>query len=252
VSDQTAVTGTAVKEIAALAHEARAVQEIVINGATFTDRPLHRADAEPRRPEALEFYTLAAFADYLKAEAEGGETGRPFVHVATPTRVDAISKLFGEDEHLRRNPARAVCKSAAMHGFAFNSAVTLEMLAIALQTCFEPGRGHVNGLRQFCASVRSSSEIGVADDGVSQQISAKSGVAAVLPTPVVNPWSLAPWRTFSEIPQPESPFILRFIKGDEPRAGLFETGDARWQVEAVQAIATKLRELLGEGWTVLG
>jgi hypothetical protein len=249
------VTATAVQEIATLAQKALAPHVLEVGDYTFTTRDLKRVDTDRARPETLEFYTLAGFAAYLKAEGEAPgapEDAPTFIHVESPTRVTAVSALHGNDNNLRRAPARAVCKNAAMHGFSFNNAVGLEMLAIALQTCFEPGRGQIDRLRQFCASVRSTEEIGVADDSVSQQVSAKSGIAAVLPTPVVNPWSLAPWRTFSEVAQPESPYILRFFKGEEPRAGLFETGDARWQVEAVQAIGAKLRELLGDGWTVLG
>lgn len=249
MSDQTAVTATAVNEIAALAERGAEVQRFTVGDAEFADRALVRINSDPQRPETLEFYTLAGFVKYLEAE---DEDTRPLIHVVNAGRVDAVSELYGADLHLRRNPARAVCKNAAMHGFSFNNAVPIELLTIALQTCFEPGRGQIDDLRQFCASVRSTSEIGVDDDGVSQSIAAKSGIAATLPTRVNNPWRLAPWRTFSEIPQPESPYILRFIKGEEPRAGLFETGDARWQVEAVEAIAKQLRVLLGQDWKILG
>lgn len=248
MTDQTSLSATAVEQIAALAQKAQAPQTTEVGEYTFTARDLKRVNIDPARPETLEFYTLDGFAAYLKAENEADLV----VHVVSPTRVDAVSKLLGEDKHLRRNIARAVCKNAVLHGFSFNNPVSLELLAIALQTCFEPGRGKIDELRAFCASVRSTQEIGTDDDGVSQQIAAKSGIVAVQPTRVNNPWSLAPWRTFAEIAQPESPFILRFIKAEEARAGLFETGDARWQVEAVKSIAAKLRELLGTAWTVLG
>lgn len=246
---ETSVTATAVKEIAELAQRAAAVQTQVEGEYTFTDRPLHRLDQDPESPPLLEFYTLAGFAAYLQAET-GGE--RPLVHVVSPVRVDAVSKLLGQDRHLRRRPASAVCKSAAMHGFAFNQFTSLDGLAIALQTCFEQARGTVDELRRFCASVRSSRTLGIADDGVSQTVEAKRGIAAVQTTPVSNPWLLAPWRTFAEVPQPISPFVLRFREDDDPEAGLYETGDARWQVEAVQSIATFLRNVLGPDWTVLG
>lgn len=246
---ETSVTATAVKEIADLARQAAIVQEITKGDYTFTDRLLHRLDMDPKSPVVLEFYTLAGFAEYLKAEAEDDQ---PLVHVVSPVRVDAVSKLLGRDGHLRRRPASAVCKSAAMHGFAFNQFTSLDSLAIALQTCFEPARGTVDELRRFCASVRSSRTLGIADDGVSQTVEAKRGIAAVQTTPVGNPWILAPWRTFAEVSQPISPFVLRFREDDEPEAGLYETGDARWQVEAVQSIATFVRAALGPDWTVLG
>lgn len=250
MSDTSTLTATAVQEIAGLAQRAIQPQYATIGDYTYSERSLTRLDTDPRRPETLEFYTLNGFADYLLAEAEG--TTRPFIHVVSPTRVDAISALTGKDRNLRRNPARAVCKTAVLQGFSFNNPIALETLNIALQTCFEPARGQIDALRRFCASVRSTQELGTADDGVSQEVNAKRGIAAVQPTQVTNPWLLAPWRTFAEVPQPVSPFILRFKQSDEPLAGLFETGDASWQVEAVKVIAAALRTRLGDEWKVLG
>lgn len=249
MSGETAVTATAVREIADLAREATIPYTTPLGPYIYARQSLVRVDVDPRRPETLEFYTLAGFVTYLKAE---DEDKRPFVHVVSPTRVDAVSALFGADTHLRRNPARAVCKTAVLQGFSFNNAIPLETLSIALQTCFEPNRGQITELRKFCAAVKSSQEIGVADDGVSQTVAAKRGIASVQTAPVNNPWELAPWRTFAEVPQPISPFVLRFSEGEEPRAGLYETGDAGWQVDAVKSIASFLRDQLGEGWKVLG
>jgi hypothetical protein len=246
--DSTAVTATAVQEIAALAQEAQQVQRLEAGEYEYTNRPLIRIDTDPQVPVPLEFYTLGAFAAYLEAE---DETRNPLVHVVSPRQVDAVSKLIGEDNHLRRVPARAVLKSA-IQGFMFGQQMPLEMLNIALQTCFQPTIGQIEELRRFCASVRSSQSVGVDDDGVSQTVEAKSGIAAVRTTPVNNPWHLAPWRTFAEVAQPVSPFILRFKQGEEPQAGLYETGDGSWQVDAVKAIAAYLSDRLGPDWTVLG
>lgn len=247
MNDPTAVTGNAVREIATLAERAALVQVQRFGDYEFTDRPVQRVDVDPKGPEPREFYTLAAFATYLKAEGESDL----LVHVMTPERVDAVSKLYGRDRNLRRIPARAVYRGQ-LQGFSFGTPVTMDALSIALQTCFEPKAGQVEALRQFCASVRSTNEVGVDDDGVSQVVAAKSGIAAVKTTPVNNPWLLAPWRTFAEVEQPTSPFILRFKQADEPQGGLYETGDGSWRVEAVKRIAAFLRAQLGTGWTVLG
>jgi hypothetical protein len=253
-TDPTAVTGTAVAEIAALASEASKVQLVDVPNAKYADRELFRIDADPKLPTALEFFTLAGLVDYLDAEyGEAEPEDRPLVHVVSPVRVNVVSRLLGEHKHLRRHVAAAVCHSATLEGFQFNQFVPLDTMAIALQTCFEAEVGDVEELRRFCASVRTTASIQLADDGVSQAVEAKSGIAAVQTTGVKNPWQLAPWRTFAEVAQPLSPFVLRFKEGEgKPIAGLFKTGDANWQVEAVKAIADKLREDVGDGWEVLG
>lgn len=248
MTDQTSVTGTAVTEIATLAQRAAAVQRFTIAGREFADRGLARIDVDPKTPTMLEFFTLAGFAAFLKAENE-----TVMVHVVSPTSVVAVSGLGGIDRHLRRALAQASCRPD-LKGFRFNQYEPLTDLSIALQTCFVPGEGQVRDLQQFCAAVRATQEIGVDDDGVSQTVQARRGVAAVQEARVNNPWLLAPWRTFAEVPQPASPFVLRFVKeeGELPEAGLFETGDSYWQVRAVRAIADVLQTLLGPDWKVLG
>lgn len=249
-TDPTLLSGTAVAAVAALAQEASILQRVEAEGVLFTDRVLHRVDTDPKLPKPLEFYTLAGLTGYLVAEDHGDTL--PLVHVVSPTRVDVVSSLMGPHRHLRRHVAAAVCHTAKLEGFDFGQYVSLETLAIALQTCFESSP-ELEALRAFCASVRSTASIQLADDGVSQAVEAKAGIAAVTTTGVKNPWMLAPWRTFAEIPQPASAFVLRFKESDgKPLAGLFRTGDARWQVEAVASIAMLLREELGNGWSVLG
>lgn len=247
MSDPTAVTGTAVQEIASLAERAKQVQSLTVGARTYVDRQMFDVYGREVMPDPLEFTTLDGFAAYLLAEGEPA-----FVHVVSPVRVVAVSPLRGTDKSQRRSLARADCRTAVLDGFSFNEYADLGSLAIALQTCFAP-TGEVAPLRKFCASVRGTQEIGVDDDGLSQSVQAKSGVAAVMPTAVSNPWMLAPWRTFAEVTQPLSPFVLRFNKeeGERPEAALFQVGDARWQVEAVKSIAVHLRGTLGPDWHVL-
>jgi hypothetical protein len=246
----TVLDGAAIEAVASLTRQADDPKIITVGDYEFSTghSALVRVDTDRKLPGTREFYTLSGFAGFLVAEKLAA-----VVHVMAPTMVEAISSLHGVDKHLRATYARAVCKTATTLGFRFNEIMALERLNIALQTCFEPGIGDIDDLRHFCASVRSSEEIGVADDGVSQTVQAKSGIAAVQTTGVRNPWELAPWRTFSEVSQPQAPFVLRFERdGDGPTAGLFETGDQRWQVEAIKSIATFLTGQTGLTVQVVG
>lgn len=244
------LTDAAIQSIHQLAVMAETVDEMEIGGRKFTDREIHRVNLDPDLPKALPFYGLAGLVGYLKADSAAAGA---LVHVVSPTKVEAVGVLEGDDKHLRRVFAVAESQLGAASGFAFNNAASVEQLNIALLTCFEPSKGDIAKLREFCASVRDTSELGLADDGVSQSVSAKSGVAAVLATAVRNPWQLAPFRTFAEVDQPLSPYVLRFFKSSEgPKAGLFETGNAQWKPAAVAAIATWLRSALGPEWKVLG
>lgn len=245
----TTLDQTAVQEVAGLATKAAQVQLLEIDGRKFTNSPgALRLNVDPDLPEPLKFYTLNAFVDYLQAEEE-----QAFIHVVSAVQVNAVGRLEGHDKSQRRNIASALTPIAT--GLALNSPISMEDLAIGLQTCFSQDLGDIAKLRAFCASVRSTESVGVDDDGVSQTVAAKRGIAAVQTTAVMNPWNLAPYRTFAEVAQPISPFVLRFRDarhGDDMSAGLYETGNQLWRVIAVQAVATYLRDKLGKAWPVLG
>jgi hypothetical protein len=242
------LSGDAVEKIAQLGRGASSPQIVDVGDYAFSREELHRVDVDAERPEALTFYTLQGLVDFVQVEQPKGA----LVHVLSPKEVHVIGPLEGVDNHLRRRYAIAACQTGVL-GFGFNRPMPLEGLAIGLQTCFSPGRHpDLLDLQKFCAEVRSTEEVGVADDGISQTVQAKSGIAAVMSRAVKNPWFLAPWRTFTEIDQPLSPFVLRFQRGEQPTGGLYETGDGGWQVEAVTAIAVYLREKLGTVAMVLG
>lgn len=255
MESRTVLDGDAIENVAELAKRAAEVQEFKYttpggNGERrFTDKTLVEVRLDPRMPEAIKFGALTPFRDYLLADEAA--TGL-LVCVVSPYRVDAFSKLEGTDKHLRRLVAIAECQPSTA-GFRFNAFEEMSPFNIALQTCFVPSEGRIEELRKFSASVKADAEIRIDDDGFSQQVTAKAGVAAVTGVQVQNPWELAPWRTFAEVEQPLSPFILRFQREDgEPvEAGLFETGNQQWRNVAIARVAAWLRTGM-PGWKVLG
>ena len=56
--------------------------------------------------------------------------------------------------------------------------------------------------------------------------------------------TLMPFRTFREVPQPESEFILRL--DDKGRIGLFEADGGMWKIEAKLNIEHYLNDKLKE------
>ena len=93
------------------------------------------------------------------------------------------------------------------------------------------------------------------DNGVSQQtVTTAGGVVLVGTAPVPNPVTLAPYRTFREIEQPESLFVLRMRTGkdgEKPTAALFEADGGSWKLEAIKRIAAYLREQVGTSPAVI-
>ena len=95
---------------------------------------------------------------------------------------------------------------------------------------------------RFVGTMRDEQSNQTADDGFSQRVTVRTGVAQVGDVTIVNPVYLAPRRTFPEIDQPESPYILRLREG--PQAALFRADDQAWRVEAIASIGAWLRDRL--------
>ena len=88
----------------------------------------------------------------------------------------------------------------------------------------------------------------IGDNGVSQAVTIKTGVASVGQAEVPNPVTLAPYRTFPEIIQPESKFIFRMKEG--PSAALFEADGGAWRNQAILGIKEYLKEALKDNENV--
>ena len=116
-----------------------------------------------------------------------------------------------------------------------------EALFVALQTCFIPSDCR-DVVMRVVNNMTEEQSMQVSDDGVSQRVMVKSGVQEVDKTIFKNPAYLRPMRTFTEVEQVESPFVVRFKEGK--RAAIFETDGGQWQVEAVRRVGAYLRERL--------
>jgi hypothetical protein len=100
----------------------------------------------------------------------------------------------------------------------------------------------------FVSRLTVTDEVGVHDDGITQEVSVKRGMSGALKEPgsfkpiVV----LKPYRTFREIDQPESQLLFRMKaeEGKVPTLALFEADGGKWKIEAVQRIAEYFLERL--------
>jgi hypothetical protein len=78
------------------------------------------------------------------------------------------------------------------------------------------------------------------DDGITQRVSTKKGVSGrLIEIPVQNPFMLTPYRTFYELEQPTSAFILRVKDGS---AALYEGDGGLWVKAARERICAWLRK----------
>ena len=97
---------------------------------------------------------------------------------------------------------------------------------------------------RFVAGIVQIAEVKTADDGISQRVTAKTGIARVAEVDIPNPLTLQPYRTFPEAQQPESDFVFRVRTASDNAIGvaLFEADGGRWKLQAALNIKEWLTE----------
>ena len=82
------------------------------------------------------------------------------------------------------------------------------------------------------------------DNGISQEVSVRTGAVLKEQQTVQPIVRLQPYRTFLEVEQPASDFLLRLDK--EGRPALYEADGGAWKLEAKRNIAAYLGEQLAD------
>jgi hypothetical protein len=203
-----------------------------IGNRTFSTQPMHVV--KQPLPSTLEVNSLSGLVGFLKSKFDGDE--KLLVHVETPTLV-TVSSVLNEDS----NRKELIKSKALLPNFTFDRFHDTEDFNIRLQSCFVKNEDR-DIMLQVVGNIREEKVNTIGDDGVSQSVTAKVGVATVAQVQVPNPVSLAPYRTFVEVQQPESNFVFRMQNG--PKCALFEADGGAWKLEAMKRIEAYLDEAL--------
>lgn len=196
-------------------------------------------------PEPLVIHTLTGLVDYIKVQTAAElDNEQFFVHVERHDEVSVVSNLNLFDAN-RKAFVHVVLPE--YDGFPFGRWLDLESFIIQLQAKFELDPT-VNKVLQLFSNIKEEAIRVSQDDGISQTVTAKSGVARVEEVEVPNPVALRPYRTFLEIEQPTSPFVLRMRKdnNDVLMAALFEADGGKWRLDAIKSIRDYLGGQLSE------
>ena len=250
--DNTLLTANAVREIERLTAEALG-ETVEIDDVVYTTRQVF----DPRRPEPLpdpvEVATLQSFVELVKdATDNDGDYRRGrglFVHVEGPTEVDLWTGIFGEfHQRAHLAGARAIVPDLKLERF-----LDPELFVIELQCKFEPTDDRAK-VFQVAGNLQAELVQTVEDDGVSQRATARSGLVKVAKVDVPNPVQLTPFRSFPEVEQVTSPFVLRLQggAGKPPSCALFEADGGRWRLEAIRCVKEWLAGELGDSVPVYG
>lgn len=212
-------------------------------GRTYTDKKMTLIPQEVTA-HSLVTHTLSSIVDYIMSGADKDHlpASKFIIHIAGHDRVELYKELNCDKE--RDELISAACDGS---DFPFGHFLPLENFIINLQSLFVQDE-NTNELLKFVGSVKNDSSAEQHDNGVSQQVSMKQGISLTMTAKVPNPVLLCPFRTFSEVDQPQSAFVFR-LRNDSSQgvmAALFEADGAAWKREAIGTIQTYFSDYLND------
>jgi hypothetical protein len=186
---------------------------------------------------ALALSSLSGLVSAYKAKV--GKLGsRVALHVVNYLQVDLVDL---DENEVGKRLTYATAKHVPDTSFKFGEFMDPEPFLLKFRAGFYFNDEAVK-VQQLCSTIGSASGVAIADDGISQEVTVKSGTltkaGVLLPADGVP---LIPWRTFRDASPVESRFLLRMrgVKDGLPQIALFEI-DGRWQIDTVNSIRSYL------------
>lgn len=221
-----------------------------VNGHTFADGELHEVIPEVDMPNLLPVNSLDALVKMVKHE--GCKKYEDFPLFVAAKKYDEVVCYSPVSEEYRKDRIVLYCAHATdVPGLDSNSKFGFEQAQIALQTRFEetPDRGY---MLRLCSQITCGGKVTYNDNGIATSVVTQKGVA-LQGTETIKPLvKLRPYRTFQEVAQPESLFLIRV---DERGVSFIEADGGMWKLEARKTVKTflekELEELIKEGKVVV-
>ena len=216
-----------------------------INGQTYADAPLTRIPPHVDRPECIRVSGLDGICKLIRTELAKIDTV-VMVQAKSHNTVEVMTTYL--PDFSRNILYRAEADAPGLRtGFRGREAALIE-----LRSLFIPNEGTAY-LLDLLSKMTDENKVSTNDNGVTQTVEARQGVALNAMVEVKPRVMLRPFRTFLEVEQPESEFLLR-VDPDEG-IGFFEADGGIWKLEAKKNIAdyfnTNLADLIQAGKVVI-
>jgi len=217
-------------------------KDVYPRGQAYSSKPLVMVKAPEAEP--LEVSSLEALASYVmrSEDVDGPSETNLIVHVSKHDRVDIVSPLFYST---RQRETLVKCRMVHTP-FPFGEEMSVEKFVIALQAMFVQDETTAEILR-VVGNLKAEASATMADDGTTQVVTTKKGVAGLTRTSVPNPVTLRPYRTFLEVEQPASRFVFRMKMSDDMalvKCSLHEADGGMWKNTAMASIKMWLESAL--------
>ena len=216
----------------------------IVAGDTYTtNKNMTRVAPHIDRPCATPFFSLEGIVQAIGTEINRDEIQKPiFVEVEAHNKVVVFTTYRGDN--LQRDTLYTATPTLPTSFTVWNH---YDDAIIMIRSQFVQNAG-TEYLLNLLSHISDEDSVVTEDNGVSQKISATKGIALKVMEKINSRVSLAPFRTFLEVKQPESEFLIRIKKeeGDHPIIGIIEADGGMWKLTARRTIADYLKQELAE------
>ena len=216
---------------------------VTVDDREYSDktlRPIIDPTAEP-----VVMHTLSGLVDYIVTNVDTLPENNIMIHIKSHSEVVLVSGLFGA---FRQRECFVRCE-LNRDPHPFNEKMGQERFSIWLQTGFAP-TDDLSAVQKVTGTVTEEAARVHEDDGVTQRVTARTGIARKEEVTVPNPVALAPFRTFLEVDQPASKFVYRMWNegpdGGTPKFSLHTADGGEWKNDAIGRIKEYFNENLPE------
>ncbi len=211
-------------------------------GIDYTDKKLYPVQLPT--VETLCFHTLDGLINTLKVEYQNF-AAPIIVNVYSETSVRVYGAIQVDTDRQRERP---YIVSIEPEPIPFATKLDYESMMILLRSKFVQ-TPELAELVKMLGSITEENSSTTSDDGFTQNVVVRKGIA-MKENKALNPIvKLRPFRTFNEVEQPESEFLIRLSDGG--RVALYEADGGAWALQARKNVAKYLSEKLADlGGTV--
>lgn len=202
--------------------------------STIDIKPVY--DAEYK---TLKVYNLDSLIKYIQLDIDNLEKEQRIINIISPLEVSVESCSFGKFK--QREKYIMADYSMLTPAINFGRYMSIEEFIIMLKSRFIITED-LEKIIKVVGNITDENVTNYNDDGVTQKVTTKTGIARVGEVALPPKIKLQPFRTFIEIEQPVSEFLLRAKKGYSGiEFALFEADGGAWKKEAIKNIAEYLR-----------
>ena len=190
-------------------------------------------------PDTLPLHSLDALVKLIKTEAVS-ICKTLYITIPDHLTVDCFTNPAAQERYFRQFFYQA--KATDVPGWESKQELGFEEAQIAMRTRFQETID-IAYLQKLLSEISTGAKVTLNDNGVATSVVTQKGVALQSNEAIRPIVSLRPYRTFQEVVQPESPFLIRV---NERRIAFIEADGGMWKLKARETVKAFLEDKLSD------